>query len=156
MKSLSQSSDQSLEALRFIAETHRRIFDRRAERTTKLVFTTLTFYVLAVGARFAAENPASFEKALSSNWIQAIIWLVFVGTALFVAKALMNAAKADCINRTIAERAENAIMDLIKRDHPQVTLIDALHSNPNSLYLRSNMLIVILFSVASAFMVTQS
>ena len=104
---------EKLESFRFLAQIHRSQFDERRKYEWKIVFTILTFYVLAVALRL--QNKVVFP----SVWI---VWVSFIILALIfsIFPALIQAAKYK--NRSIAHRAEGAILDILNETGSKVDL----------------------------------
>lgn len=150
----SQPKEQILDALKFISQTHRAMFEQRLQRATKLIFSTITFYLLGVGARFGVQTSPSMDTALHQPMVRFVIWVLFLGLAVFAAIALRNSGRADLVNRRIAERAENGIIDILHANGVQILPSTERHSNPNSLDLMWKAMIILFFAVGSAAIIT--
>lgn len=114
-----------LECLKFISQVHRSQFDERRRHEWKIVFTLLTFYVFIVATIYGRRDP------LPSDDLKLAVWIIFpvlaVLTTIFLAKVHMANGK----NKTFAEKAENAIEELLKGDEPKSLALFCLKDSKN-------------------------
>lgn len=98
-------SPDKFEEYKFISQVHRSQFDERRKYELKIVFTSLTFYVLCVAAKYKEGGlfPNDFKFKL-------IIWVIFPLLAFFVSIFLFYLHSANKKNKMFAEKAENAII----------------------------------------------
>jgi len=112
-----------LEALKFISQVHRSQFNERRRYEWKIVFTSLTFYVLCVAATYGGW------VSIPSNWeFKLGIWIMFLALAVAVATFLSSLHTANNMNKTFAQRAEDAIADMLDGKERETL---SLFSNPN-------------------------
>lgn len=102
-------NSEKIEPLKFMSETHRREFNERRRYEIKIVLTVLTFYVLAGSSRFTEHFPDNLPC-----WFKVIIWTAFIVLAIVSSIFLWFVHNANSINKTIAERSEEAIEGFIK------------------------------------------
>jgi hypothetical protein len=115
-----------LDCLKYISQIHRSQFDERRKIEFKILFSTLSFYILSVAAIYGGKVQ------LPSNWMFIFaIWVVLSGVAVITVIYLLSIHKACNMNKTFAENAEHAIDDLIQGNEP-TTL--PLFSTKNSQY----------------------
>jgi hypothetical protein len=149
-------SKEKLESFRFLAQLHRSQFDERRKYEWKIIFTILSFYVLAAALR------------LQNNLIMPPAWLVWVSfillallSSLFL--ALTHAAKFK--SRAIAHRAESAILDILNETGSKVNLFEEhspwlsykcferlKKSNQWEWYWQT--IVILFFSIASALVIS--
>lgn len=96
---------EKLEANKFISQVHRSQVDERRKYEWKIVFTSLTFYVLCVAAKY--KDGVIFPNG---SKFKLIVWLIFLLLAFFVSLFLFYLHTANNTNKKIAEKAENAII----------------------------------------------
>lgn len=102
-----------IECLKFISQIHRSQFDERRRYEWKIVFTSLSFYVLCVAAVFGGE------VTLPSSWpFKLAIWIMFLALAVIVATFLASLHTANNVNKGFAENAENAIAAILEGEGP--------------------------------------
>jgi hypothetical protein len=142
-----------IDALKFIAQTHREIFAQRVARSYKLIVWVCTFYLLAIAGRYGTYGGKSVEQALVSPLVVALIWAVFLALSGFTAFILWRSLHADKMNQAIAQSAENAILDLVA--HRQELLPkEKRNTNVNRYYLAWHAAFVFVLGVCSAALVT--
>ena len=98
-----------LECLRFLSTRHRSIQYNRIKGEVQAFFTTLTFYALVAAARFTSKVDMP-----DAMWFKILTWFLLLGVGAISSVYLCSLHKGSKINRTIAENAENAIIDIIK------------------------------------------
>src|SRR2546428_4701776 len=62
------------DALVFLSQTHRNLHERRIKRSFKIIVSTLTFFVLCVAAKFAADTKLPTSEAS----FKAVVWITFI------------------------------------------------------------------------------
>jgi hypothetical protein len=92
--------------------------------------------------------------AIQKPYVVAVVWGVFLLVAAITYYSLRNYGRADQVNQGIAERAENAIIDMIHSTAVPLVPAHSLLTNPNRHDFRLKGLVVFLFAVAAAFIVT--
>jgi len=112
--------ERKLEYLKLISQTHRSQFDGRRGYEWKIVLTLLTFYVLSVTAKYKYPNDIQLPPCW---WVWFIICLLTGITIIYLA----NVHMANNKNKTFAERAEGAIVEILKGEDPE-RLLDLLFS----------------------------
>ena len=100
------------------------------------------------------STSPGFQTAIQKPYVAAVIWIVFLLVAAFTYYSLRNYGRADKINQGIAERAENAIVDMVRSTAVPVVPPDSRHTNPNRPDFTLKGLVVFLFAIATGFIVT--
>ena len=106
-------SKEKLESFRFLGQIHRNLFDERRKYEWKIIFSVITFYVLA--ALFKLHG----EVTPPSAWI---VWLSFSILAIISSVYISFLHAANFKNREIAHRAEDAILDILNESGSKVEL----------------------------------
>ena len=106
-------SKEKLESFLFLAQIHRKQFDERRRYEWKIIFTLLSFYVLA--ALFTLQDKVNPPSA----WI---VWLCFLILAIISSLFLAFLHAANFKNKEIAHRAEGAILDILNETGSKVNL----------------------------------
>ena len=97
-----------LECLKFISQVHRSQFNERRKYEWKIVLTTLSFYVFCVAAVYGGNFT------LPNSWIfKGAVWIIFIPLAAIASGFLRLLHRANNLNKIFAERAENAIADIL-------------------------------------------
>lgn len=99
---------QEYERLKFIAETHRKAHDTRRRYEWKTMTMTITFYVLVTTAAYAGDF---FIPELRYAGELDIVWLISIALSILSITYLLMLHRANDDNKSIAEAAENAIID---------------------------------------------
>jgi hypothetical protein len=97
----------ALEILRFLAETHRRLFDERRRIESQILLASLGFYVVTVGAVYAKDlklGEAARFFLIGAYALLALVTTVFLG----------HVHMANNKNKTVAEKAEGALLELAR------------------------------------------
>lgn len=103
---------ENLDGLKSLALLHRSAFDERRRREWKVVFTSLSFYVLSVVAVYSGKVP------LLENFIFTLLIVVlYLGLSLFVIFFLAKIHMANNKNKIIAEKAERAIENVVRGEN---------------------------------------
>jgi len=148
------TEEQRLDALKFVSQTHRSCFEQRLQRSNRALISVVGFYLLCVGGRFSASTSPGFLTTIQKPYVVAVVWGVFLLVAAITYYSLRNYGRADQVNQGIAERAENAIIDMIHSTAVPLVPAHSRHTNPNRPDFRLKGLVVFLFAVAAAFIVT--
>jgi hypothetical protein len=106
-----------IDSLKFMSQTHRGQLNERRRHELRVFFTALTFYVLAGAMRFSEHFP---EKL--SCLFKVVIWLGFLLLAVVSSAFLWFIHNASYSNKTIAERAEDAIGSFAKGEETKIDL----------------------------------
>ncbi len=105
---MSLNDKDRLDYLKFISQTHRSQFDERRKYEWRIVFTTLSFYVLCIATVYGGKVTLP-----SGLFFKVAVWVIFLALAILVSTFLSSLHTANNINKTFAERAENAIADVL-------------------------------------------
>jgi len=98
--------EKQLDQLKFISETHRTAMDVRREFEWKTVTGTVTFYVLTAAA--ASGGKLSLPSA---GCAVELTWGIAILLAILSCSYLLAVHRRNHVNKSIAEAAENAIVD---------------------------------------------
>jgi len=96
------------EALKFLSDRHRNLHQERIAKEFKLVVTTLTFFVLSVGAKYTGRCPTDKDV------FDYCVWGGFLALALVAFVYLWQSKKANRLNQKAAEWLEDKIIDVFK------------------------------------------
>lgn len=113
MQSINIEPKEKLECLKFISQIHRSQFTERSKHEWKIVFSSLSFYVLFVVAVYSGQITPTIQE---SEILTSIVPGMFLALATVIAIYLGYVHMSNNKNKTFAENAENAISDLLKRD----------------------------------------
>jgi competence protein ComGC len=100
---------EKLESLRFLAQTHRQQFDERRKYEWKAFYTTLTFLVLIGAAKFSKDIIYPDNDKIIWFLIGSVIILLLISIGF-----LLAVTEANRKNKSIAEKAENLLADMIQ------------------------------------------
>jgi len=100
------NDDQFFDALQFISKTHRTLHNTRRDFEWKIFITTLTFYVLTVAAKLAGDL-----KFPVTNNAKTTVWILAIIVAVLSCIYLWLMHRANDVNKSIAELAENNLME---------------------------------------------
>jgi hypothetical protein len=130
------------DALIFLSQTHRALHERRIQRSFRIVISTLTLLGICVAAKFAADSNWPKDDML----FDFLVWVVFLGIWWLVLKDFSSSRDANNINQTIAQDAEDLIIDDLKISKPK--------QNPRQKVWLWETMVVSLGVFASAFVLT--
>jgi len=102
-------------ALEFLSKTHRQLHDQRRKYEYKVFLTTLTFYVLCVGATYADTVRLPNHRGFYVAIFIAFLLLVYLSSSM-----LARIHGANWINIKSAELLEIEIVDIIEKRRPRV------------------------------------
>ena len=154
MNSNQITPNDKLDSLKFLSQTHRNLFENRIKRTWRYVLSTLTFYVLSVGAKFSTTKV---DLPLNSCLFKVLIWVIFLGLACFAAFSLWREGQADDFNRDLAEKAENEIIKIIENGGKDSMLPDeSKNKHPNQFHWLWQVAIIFFFGFFSAVLITMT
>lgn len=100
---------EKLDCLKFIAQIHRSQFDERRRIEWRIVFTTLTFYVLIVAAKYGGDYTLP-----SGSGYKCMVRILLTGLLLIAAVFLGYVHLANNKNKSLAENAEDAMIDSLQ------------------------------------------
>ena len=100
------SPDSALEALRHLAEANRVLHRQRIDREFSVVTATLAFYAGLVALTYTLSPTPSPLFVVA-------VWLVTLGLAFVVFMYLDGSGRANDVNQTAAEWAEDTIAQLV-------------------------------------------
>ncbi len=100
--------DYDFEALKFLSKTHRNLHQERIAKEFKLVITTLTFFVISVGAKCAELLPTDKDV------FDYCVWGGFLALAFVAFVYIWQSSKANKLNQKAAEWVEDKIIDVFK------------------------------------------
>ena len=104
------NDDNILRYLEFMSKTHRQQLNERQKYEWKVVFTTISFYILAVLAVYGGKIPIPPNPFV----FKLLIWIVFVAVAIITILYLANVSMANNKNKIIAEDHEDALTSMLK------------------------------------------
>ena len=121
MQFISVGPREKLECLKFISQIHRSQFTERTRYEWKIVFTTLTFYVLSIVAVYSGQItlPSVESGILAFIVLRSIVLGMFLGLATVIAIYLGYIHMGNNKNKTFAENAEHTIGNLLEDKMPQ-------------------------------------
>jgi len=118
---------EKLECLKFISQIHRSQFTERSKYEWKIVFTTLTFYVLFIVAVYSGKIILPSVKSGILAFL--IVPVMSFGLATVIAIYLGYVHISNNKNKTFAENAENAMWNLLKSETPQTLNVFSLEKS---------------------------
>ena len=136
------------DALVFLSQTHRSLHEQRIKRSFKIIVSMLTFFVLCVAAKFAADTKLPTSEA-SFN---AVVWGTFFALWLAAAIDFWGSRGANMINQGIAQKAEDAIIAHLA--DKKLMVLSPPNRNPRKMAWLWEMLIVLGGAAASAYAIT--
>ncbi len=101
-----------IETLKSLAQTHRELFAERVKIEYRIIFTTLTFFVLCIAGKY------EFEIELVGTVLDIVIWVFFISLASVVTIYLNRLCFSNDLNLKIAENAENTIGKILDGTPP--------------------------------------
>lgn len=123
------SLSERMDALRFLAQTHRGLHAERAKASNRLLLGVAIFYLLAIAGRFGSWSNSLVELALSTCRFQIVVSSLLLLLAFFTWYTLWCARDADAKNKKLAEEAENEIRRLVaSNEYPSLQMHDR-HEN---------------------------
>lgn len=136
-----------IEDLKFISQTNRSLHEQRIADEIKIVITTITLYVLSVGAKISAGNK--FPENCSFN---TCVWFVFLILPIAVSFYLIGSDRANNINQKTAETAEDEIIAFIKKNNIDFPNMRGKHPNKHRVWLY--IFVIFLVAIVSAIIIT--
>jgi hypothetical protein len=136
------------DALVFLSQTHRSLHEQRIKRSFKIIVSTLTFFVLCVAAKFAADTKLPTSEAS----FKAVVWITFIALWGVAAINFWGSRGANMINQDIAQKAEDAIITHLA--DKKLIVLSPPNRNPRKMAWLWEMLIVLGGAVASAYAIT--
>ena len=136
------------DALVFLSQTHRSLHEQRIKRSFKIIVSTLTFFVLCVAAKFAADT----KLPTSETSFNTVVWIIFIALSLVAAIDFWGSRRANEINQGIAQKAEDAIIAHLA--DKKLMVLSPPNRNPRKMTWLWEMLIVLGGAAASAYAIT--
>ncbi len=99
-------SPQRLNTCKMLSETHRQRMRQRNGETWRVIFSALTFYVVASGAILQMEGGHTLGK-----WRAGIILVAYAIVGLATILFMLRASKGNRTNVEIAELAESVMLE---------------------------------------------
>lgn len=106
-----------LEWLKFLSNTHRTEFNERRKHEWKTLLSLITFYILCA----ASVLSGKFKIPSSPLILILLTWAVFLFAAVIAVHFLLDLHSANNINKEIANKSENAIVDILNGDSPETS-----------------------------------
>ena len=100
--------EQTFDRLKFIAETHRQALDTRRTYEWKTLTMTVSFFVLVAATTYAGKFLIP-----DLRWAVPITWIATVSVCILSTSYLYLIHKANGDNKSIAEAAEDEIIDAL-------------------------------------------
>jgi len=141
------------DALVFLSQTHRSLHEQRIKRSFKIIVSTLTFFVLCVATKFAADT----RLPTGEDSFNAVVWITFMALSVGAAIDFWGSRGANKINQGIAEKAEDAIIAYLADKKVMVlspSILPPSNGNPRKMTWFWEMLIVLGGAAASAYAIT--
>jgi len=104
---MNEPASENLEMLRFLSETHRALHEQRQIYEFRVLFTTLSFYGISVGAGLSGQVGIPPDKTL-------LIWTGLLGMAALVSLLLLSLHQSNRKNIYTAEKCEVVMINLLK------------------------------------------
>lgn len=98
--------EQTLDALKFLSETHRRLHEQRRRPEIQVFFTTLTLFALIAPANLHKDVVLPTKH---TGIFLVLLWVFIVLAASFSMVYLMGLHKANQVNKNFAQNAEDGI-----------------------------------------------
>jgi hypothetical protein len=145
-----KNSNERIEILKFISQTHRLQFDQRREYEWKTLFSTLSVYGLSAAAKLAGNINIP-----GGSTFKILVWAAFGILAIISSTYLYHIHRAHQTNKGFAEEAEKALMKIsgvseLKKAQSEAEKRKA--RRPWSLIWQ--LMTIFIFAVASAFIIT--
>lgn len=146
-----QSMDENfkLEQLRFLSKTHRTLHEQRRLIEQRVLLTTLSLYVLMAFAILKGEI-----KEITTG-LEFGLWVAFLVLALIATAYLRSIHRANRINLSLAEAAENEITKIVDSRILNEVIEDASNASVHpfwSWWWQATTIFVV--ALASALMIT--
>lgn len=152
--SLTPSVSERLDALKFLAQTHRILSVERAKASNRLLVGVFGFYVLAIASRFGSWSSAVVERALTTIEFQVAVWVLFVLLAVYSWYTLWRAKDADGKNRRFAVETENEIRRLVASPEYSAIWFHERSENINQNITMRHGVVIVMLAVIAAFLLT--
>lgn len=141
----------TFEELKFISETHRELFAQRQKYEWRVIFSTLTFFVVAIAFKYSKDS--FFPKDIYSNIsIYVFVWDILILWDIVVIWFLYNLHKANATNRAYAELAEKIIIQMVNNENLDEYRIEHVRQSLYAFY--SQMAMIIILSITTGFFLT--
>lgn len=152
--STTPSIGERLDALKFMAQTHRALSVERAKASNRLLFGVFGFFVLAVAGRFCNASSVAVERALATTEFQVAVWMLFVLLSIYTWYTLWRAKDADGKNRRFAVETENEIRRIVASPEYSAIWIHERSEDINQNITMRHGVVIVVLAVIAAYLLT--
>ena len=125
------NQETKLDGLKFLAESHRGAFQENLKRSFRVTYSALTFFSLLTASLYNDKINSSVSSVLTATPIFLYLaWAGLLCIAIISASSVYYMSKSGAFLKSLTEREENEIIDLI--EHPSILPPEKRHNNPNS------------------------
>jgi hypothetical protein len=137
------------DALKFLSQTHRALHDQRRKLEFQVLFTSISFYVFTGAARFSGK----LALPTSAKFV-VFVWVFCIGLSFAASVFLLRLHKANLRNITVAESAEDAIIQALSHHGLSLPSVGKQRSGWFFLGWLWQSIVVVFFAVACSLFLT--